>query len=604
MPDPPRRTGSSHNRPGRRHSTSSIPDWCSAGRYGRLSIVQRDQLLAGRYRLLERLGSGGMSEVHRAYDEVLERDVAVKVLAASDAGAGRRIRAEAKAAARLAHPNVTNVYDYGESELDGARVPFVVMELLRGRTLEQRLAAGPLPPPAGLRICAEVAAALAAAHAQGLVHRDVKPANVMLTPSGAKVLDFGIAAVAGEPEIDFEGRLLGTPAYLAPERLEAGEVLPACDVYALGLLVHRVLTGRLPWGAETQTGMLRANAHVEPDPLPEIAGVSAEIYRLYRWCLAKDPADRPPAAEAARVLAAAAAGEPATAPAGAATAPAGAATAPAGAATAPAGAATAPAGATGSTGAPAGTVAGSGGGPAPAAAGTPSDGAIDRAVLARPAALSSAAPSGPATAAAGQRATRQRSWRRRRAALAIGGAVFAAVAVAGSLGDLSNQRLGPVETPRTGLGSGRTTTVGLPVPAEPIEPVATASSRPPAAPPVTGLPAGSPTGPTSTQGPTPAATSPAPTPTGTGSAPTPTLSPTPGAGVPVDARGGTITVRCLGKSVEVLSVTPASGYHAAAYDAGPAKQIEVELTSADNRSAIRVLCANGRLVSQVKERKP
>ncbi|WP_167517340.1 serine/threonine-protein kinase, partial [Micromonospora orduensis] len=243
-----------------------------------------------------------MSAVHRAYDEVLERDVAVKVLVGSDANARQRIRAEALAAARLSHPHVTSVYDYGESLLDGVRVPFVVLELLSGTTLEQRLVAGPLPPRVGLRVCAEVASALAAAHDQGLVHRDIKPGNVMLTPTGAKVLDFGIAAVAGDPEIDFEGRLLGTPAYLAPERLAAGEVLPACDVYALGLLLHRALTGRLPRVAEGRNGTAHAQVHVGPDPLPEMDGVPAEVHRLYRWCLARDPADRPPAAEAARVL--------------------------------------------------------------------------------------------------------------------------------------------------------------------------------------------------------------------------------------------------------------------------------------------------------------
>ncbi|MBM0278858.1 serine/threonine protein kinase, partial [Micromonospora sp. STR1s_6] len=261
-----------------------------------------------------------MAVVHRAYDEVLERDVAVKVLIASDANARQRIRGEAKAAARLSHPHVTSVYDYGESSLDGVEVPFVVMELLGGRTLEQRLVAGPLPPRAALRVCAEVAAALAAAHDQGLVHRDIKPGNVMLTPTGAKVLDFGIAAGAGEPEIDFEGRLLGTPAYLAPERLLAGEVLPASDVYALGLLLYRVLTGRLPWPAEAQSGMLRAHTPVEPAPLPPIDGVPPEVNRLYRWCLARDPADRPPAREAARTLLAVVSGAAAeTAAAGAGT---------------------------------------------------------------------------------------------------------------------------------------------------------------------------------------------------------------------------------------------------------------------------------------------
>ncbi|MEV1146898.1 serine/threonine-protein kinase, partial [Micromonospora sp. NPDC049799] len=279
-------------------------------RCGRLSTVQRDQLLAGRYRLDERLGRGGMSVVWRAHDEVLERDVAVKVLVATDPAARWRIRAEAKAAARLSHPNVTNVYDYGESPVGGDQVPFVVMELLTGTTLAQRLTEGPLPSRDALRIGAEVAAGLAAAHGEGLVHRDVKPENVMLTPTGAKVVDFGIAAVAGTPEIDVEGRLLGTPAYFAPERLDAGEVIAASDVYGLGLLLHRMLTGRLPWRRETGTGMLRAHAYDEPAPLPDVEGVPPEVGRLHRWCLAKDPVDRPTAAEAARVLTAALAGRP------------------------------------------------------------------------------------------------------------------------------------------------------------------------------------------------------------------------------------------------------------------------------------------------------
>ncbi|MEU4641179.1 protein kinase [Micromonospora sp. NPDC023814] len=284
--------------------------------------MQRDQLLAGRYRLGGRLGRGGMSEVYRAHDEVLERDVAVKVLVAADPSARRRIQAEAKAAARLSHPNVTAVHDYGESLLFDRYAPFVVMELLSGRTLAQRLAAGPLPPRDALRVCAEVAAGLGAAHAEGLVHRDVKPENVVLTPTGAKVVDFGIAAVAGTPEIDFEGRLLGTPAYLAPERLAAGEVLPASDVYALGLLVHQALAGRLPWHSETPTGMLRAHAYAEPGPLPEVDGVPPEVGRLYRRCLAKDPGDRPSAVEAARVLAGALARMPHSEAAPAGTAPA------------------------------------------------------------------------------------------------------------------------------------------------------------------------------------------------------------------------------------------------------------------------------------------
>ncbi|SCE89868.1 serine/threonine protein kinase [Micromonospora coriariae] len=516
--------------------------------------MQRDQLLAGRYRLLERLGSGGMSAVHRAYDEVLERDVAVKVLVASDVNARRRIRAEAKAAARLSHPHVTSVYDYGESRLDGAHVPFVVMELLGGHTLEQRLDAGPLPPRAGLRVCAEVAAALAAAHAQELVHRDIKPGNVMLTPTGAKVLDFGIAAAVGDPEFDFEGRLLGTPAYLAPERLEGGEVLPACDVYALGLLVHRVLTGRPPDAP-------RVPAHVEPDPLPEIVGVPAEIHRLYRWCLARDPADRPPAAEAARILYAA--GE--------------------------------------RTAVRSESAAGSEAGGEPAAnertatavAGRPDSDARPPAV----AALSTRpAEPVPGAAAGTTGAARRRSWRWRRAVLAVGGAVVATLAMGGSLGDPGTRRQ-EADAPRTGIGPGGATTVAMPRTAEPPGP---ADPRPPAAPPASatssGAPTSTPTGPGGTRIPSPTAPPAGPTPTT--AAPTPAPPP----GMPVDAQGGTVTVRCLGASAEVLAVAPAPGYRAEAYDPGPAKRIEVELTSGEHRSEIRVHCANGRPKPNVKER--
>ncbi|WP_435205329.1 serine/threonine-protein kinase [Micromonospora sp. bgisy143] len=565
--------------------------------------MQRDQLLAGRYRLLERLGSGGMSAVYRAYDEVLERDVAVKVLVASDPNARQRIRAEAKAAARLSHPHVTNVYDFGESRLDGVQVPFVVLELLNGDTLERRLAAGPLPPRAALRVCAEVASAISAAHAQGLVHRDVKPGNVMLTPTGAKVLDFGIAAAAGDSEIDFDGRLLGTPAYLAPERLAAGEVLPASDVYALGLLLHRTLTGRLPWAAETQTGMLRAHVHVDPDPLPEIARVPAEVHRLYHWCLARNPDDRPPAAEVARILltvVSGLAGE--TVASGSA-------------------AASGPAAASG-LGAAAGAGAGDRGvaadravaaGPPPARSGRAGEGIAGDVGAAKAAGV---APEREAAAGedpqvgdgasardtdgvnrAGSGASRRRSWRRQRVALVVGGAVIAAVAVAGSLGDYGT-RLHDGTTPRTGIGTGDTTTVGLPEtvaqpepsivppPADPTAPATSAASRP---------------GPGAGPGRPSAPGQPSPTLAPT-AAPTTASPPAESPGVTVRAEGGTVTVRCVGASAELLTVTPAAGYQVEPYDAGPAKQVTVELTAPEHRSEIRVHCAAGRPKPKVTER--
>jgi serine/threonine protein kinase len=273
-------------------------------------------LLASRYRLVERLGAGGMSVVWRGFDEVLGRQVAVKVLPPStsaDPAFRRRLRAEAQAAARLSHPHITNVYDYGEATtVDGEPVPYVVMELIDGESLAAVLArVRRLPWQATVRIASEVAAALAAAHARGIVHRDVTPANVMLTPSGAKVVDFGISALIGENDIDPDGSLLGTPAYLAPERLEGGQVSPATDVYAVGLLVYRTLIGQLPWDVGTTTALLRAHQYIEPDPLPPVEGLPPAVAALVGRCLEKRPADRPSSAELAHVLAGVSANAPA-----------------------------------------------------------------------------------------------------------------------------------------------------------------------------------------------------------------------------------------------------------------------------------------------------
>ncbi|WP_327029640.1 protein kinase [Micromonospora sp. NBC_01740] len=267
------------------------------------------QLLGERYRLIEQLGAGGMSVVWRGYDEVLGRQVAVKVLAsrlAADRAFRHRIRIEAQAAARLCHPNITNVYDYGESEQVGLTVPYVVMELVDGESLTGRLRRGSLPWREAVTIGAEVTSALATAHARGVVHRDVTPGNVMLTATGVKVVDFGISALVGEKEKGPDGALLGTPAYLAPERLDNGQVSPATDVYAVGLLLYRMLTGRLPWQASTTTQMLRAHMYNEPEPMPPVPGLPDEVRELVSRCLAKRPGDRPATAEVARTLAEAA----------------------------------------------------------------------------------------------------------------------------------------------------------------------------------------------------------------------------------------------------------------------------------------------------------
>jgi serine/threonine protein kinase len=285
-------------------------------------------MLGGRYKLLNELGSGGMAVVWRGRDEVLGRPVAIKVLAARFAGdpqSRARIRDEARAAANLSHPNIAQVYDYGEaissdatgsdatgSDATGSYatggdatngdvpLPYVVMELINGPTLQQRVASGPLPPRKVFRICGEVAAALAAAHAEDLVHRDIKMANIMVTPAGAKVVDFGIAAAVGPAPEDM---LVGTPAYLAPERLTGDAVVPASDVYALGVLLYRLLAGESPWSVESTTQMLQAHVYVEPAPLPSLGGVPPAVATLINRCLHKNPESRPSAAEVSSILA-------------------------------------------------------------------------------------------------------------------------------------------------------------------------------------------------------------------------------------------------------------------------------------------------------------
>ena len=245
-----------------------------------------------------------MSVVWLGHDQVLGRPVAVKMLTArylSHPSVRHRILTEAQAVARLSHPRITSVYDYGEARTEsGERLPYVVMELLSGPTLAERLRDGPLPVRTALHVCVQVASALATAHDRGVVHRDVKPGNVMLTPTGVKVLDFGLAAAVGEHS---DGDVLGTPAYLAPERLTNGDAVSASDVYGLGLLLYATLAGRLPWQAETVTEMVAAHQYTEPAPLPPIAGLPPAVAALCQRCLAKDPDARPTAYEVALELA-------------------------------------------------------------------------------------------------------------------------------------------------------------------------------------------------------------------------------------------------------------------------------------------------------------
>jgi serine/threonine-protein kinase len=253
-------------------------------------------VLAGRYRLERLVAAGGIGEVWRGRDEVLGRAVAVKLLRpeyASHPETLARFRAEARHAAAVLHPGVAQVYDYGE---DGR--PYLVMELVDGPSLAEVLAGGPLPIARAMDVVAQAAAALAAAHAAGLVHRDIKPGNLLLGPGGVvKVTDFGIAYAAGSAPLTRTGMLVGTPAYLAPERAAGEPATAASDLYSLGVVGYECLTGAPPFTG-TVVEVALAHQHRPLPPLPPAVppGVAALVTRL----TAKDPKDRPAsAAEAA-----------------------------------------------------------------------------------------------------------------------------------------------------------------------------------------------------------------------------------------------------------------------------------------------------------------
>jgi serine/threonine-protein kinase len=261
-------------------------------------------VLGGRYELTERVGAGGFSEVWRAADLVLARPVAVKLPYpgfTQDEAALARFRAEARNAGRLSHENVARVYDYGEP--DPPNPPFLVLELIDGPPLSVLLRDGPLAPERTARLLAQAAAGLAAAHQAGLVHRDIKPGNLMIAPGGTvKVTDFGISYAAGSAPLTATGLVYGTPAYLAPERAGGASATAAGDLYSLGIVGYQCVTGELPFTGDPLQLLL---AHRDR-PLPPLPGsVPAGLAALITALTAKDPAARPgSAAEVARQAAA------------------------------------------------------------------------------------------------------------------------------------------------------------------------------------------------------------------------------------------------------------------------------------------------------------
>jgi serine/threonine-protein kinase len=254
-------------------------------------------LLGGRYRLENVIGRGGMALVYLARDTELGSPVAVKILAdnlAADPELRRRFLREAQLAGRLSHPNVVRVLGRGEQ----AGRPYIVLEHVAGRSVGEELArVGRLPPERVCELGAQAAAGLAAAHEQGLVHRDVKPHNLLLTAhDGVKVADFGIARASDGTQLTQVGTILGTTAYLAPEQAAGREAAAPADVYGLGVVLYELLTGRPPYEASSVAELVIARGSRDPAPPSELApGIPPDVDSLVLRCLRPEPELRPTA---------------------------------------------------------------------------------------------------------------------------------------------------------------------------------------------------------------------------------------------------------------------------------------------------------------------
>ena len=268
-----------------------------------------DHLLGGRYRLSGRIAVGGMGEVWRGTDELLDRAVAVKLLSAAhatDEAFRARFRAEARYAASLSHPNIAQVFDYGETtgnEEAAAGLPsggaYLIMELVQGEPLSAVIARQErLSPGDTLRIVSQSADALAAAHEAGIVHRDIKPGNLLVTSDGTtKITDFGIARAmwaAQASHLTQTGMVMGTASYVSPEQATGGTITSASDIYSLGVVAYECLVGEPPFTAETPVAIAVAHMHRPVPPLPD--DVPAPVAELVTSMLAKAPEERPQSA--------------------------------------------------------------------------------------------------------------------------------------------------------------------------------------------------------------------------------------------------------------------------------------------------------------------
>jgi len=285
-------------------------------------VTTETRVLSGRYRVDDLIGRGGMASVYRGYDQTLGRTVAIKILKAElagDAAFRTRFRLEAQAASRMAHPTIVRVFDAGEDSETGADgherpVPYIVMELVHGRLLKDVIAAGPVPIPDALRYVDGILEALEYSHRAGVVHRDIKPGNVMITDAGQiKVMDFGIARAVSDSSstVAETTAIVGTAAYFSPEQAKGESVDARADLYSTGVVLYELLTGRPPFRGDTPVAV--AYQHVSEAPVPPseiVETVPRALDAIVLRALAKDPFQRPQDAAAFReALHAAAEGE-------------------------------------------------------------------------------------------------------------------------------------------------------------------------------------------------------------------------------------------------------------------------------------------------------
>ena len=263
------------------------------------------RILGNRYELVELVGSGGMADVYKAHDKLLDRTVAVKVLHAqfaSDAEFVARFQREAQGAAKMSHPNIVNIYDVGQE----GKCHYIVMEYVSGQTLREELdAGGRLPVSTALAIARQIAEALHHAHQNGLVHCDIKPHNILVMEDGRiKVADFGIARAVSSVTSTYTGNIVGSVHYFSPEQAKGASITPKSDVYSLGVVLYEMLTGELPFTGETPVGI--ALKHLQEEPLSVSAldpSIPPFVDALVSELMAKDPSQRPDSGTVVRQIA-------------------------------------------------------------------------------------------------------------------------------------------------------------------------------------------------------------------------------------------------------------------------------------------------------------